>query len=118
MARRDGPGDEPRESPSELLLTSPTGEPPPPSTPRARSARGEDHERRRAELAASDTWRPKWLWAGLAVPGGLWLILLFVVPLYAMIAVAAGQLDPLFRTPIATWNPLHWTGTNFQAIWT
>ncbi|MGH9291889.1 MAG: ABC transporter permease, partial [Acidimicrobiales bacterium] len=42
----------------------------------------------------------------------------FVVPLYAMIAVAAGQLDPLFRTPIATWNPLHWTGTNFQAIWT
>jgi spermidine/putrescine transport system permease protein len=73
--------------------------------------------RRKAELATADTWRPRWLWAGFAVPGAIWLILLFVVPFYAVVAVAAGQLDPLFRSPVAVWNPADWTGANFAAVW-
>ncbi|MGH9303656.1 MAG: ABC transporter permease [Acidimicrobiales bacterium] len=95
--------------------------PRPPSTPRAlppgNRGRGEARAKRQAELALTDTWRPRWLWAAFAVPGGLWLILLFVIPFYAMIAVAAGQLQPFFGTPVATWNPLHWVAANFIAIW-
>jgi spermidine/putrescine transport system permease protein len=37
-----------------------------------------------------------------------WLLALFVVPVYAVVAVAFGQIDPLLRTPIPTWNPLQW----------
>jgi len=34
-----------------------------------------------------------------------------------MLAVSAGRLDPLFLTPIAVWNPLHWSSVNFVAVW-
>ena len=32
----------------------------------------------------------------LAVPGVLWLLLLFIVPFYAVLAIAMGKLDRLF----------------------
>jgi spermidine/putrescine transport system permease protein len=48
------------------------------------------------------------VWAGFALPGVVWLLALFVVPVYAVVAVAFGQIDPLLRTPIPTWNPLQW----------
>ena len=48
------------------------------------------------------------VWAGFALPGVGWLLALFVVPVYAVVAVAFGQIDPLLRTPIPTWNPLQW----------
>ena len=32
--------------------------------------------------------RDRWLWIGLAAPGAAWLIVLFVVPFYAMLSVA------------------------------
>ncbi|MGH9299828.1 MAG: ABC transporter permease [Acidimicrobiales bacterium] len=92
-------------------------ESPPARRPRARRQISASRARLKAELAAGDTWRPRWLWAGFALPGAVWLLLLFVVPFYAMVGVAAGQLDPLFRSPIAVWNPLHWTGANFSAVW-
>ena len=57
------------------------------------------------------------LWVCLAVPGALWLILLFAVPFYAMVAVAAGQTNELFGTPIAVWNPARWSTTNVSMIW-
>ena len=38
----------------------------------------------------------------------LWLILLFLVPTYAVLAVAFGTVDPIFQTPVPIWNPLHW----------
>jgi spermidine/putrescine transport system permease protein len=55
-------------------------------------------------------------YAVLAAPGIIWLALLFIVPFYAIIAVAAGKLD-LFGNPIAVWNPLAWSGANFTAAW-
>ena len=51
---------------------------------------------------------PKWLWPVFAVPGVVWLILLFLVPFYAVIGVAFGGVDPIFLNPVPTWNPLDW----------
>jgi len=42
----------------------------------------------------------------------IWLVLLFIVPFYAVLAIAMGQLNRLFETPIAVWNPLHWSSSN------
>lgn len=47
-------------------------------------------------------------WAALAVPGTLWLVALFVVPAYAILAVAFGDIDPILRTTEPEWNPLAW----------
>ena len=47
------------------------------------------------------------LWRGLALPGVVWLILFVVVPAYAVIAVAAGQIDTLLQ-PVPVWNPIDW----------
>ncbi len=47
-------------------------------------------------------------WAALAAPGTVWLIALFVVPAYAILAVAFGGIDPVLRTTAPAWNPLDW----------
>src|ERR1700759_1507557 len=44
-------------------------------------------------------------WVALAAPGMLWLVLLFIIPFYAVLAIAMGQLNRLYETPIAVWNP-------------
>jgi ABC-type spermidine/putrescine transport system permease subunit I len=56
-------------------------------------------------------------WVVLALPGILWLTLLFIVPFYVVLAIAAGQLNPLFGTPVAVYNPLDWSSTNLTAVW-
>ena len=56
-------------------------------------------------------------WIALAAPGMIWLVLLFVVPFYAVLAIAMGQLNRLFETPIAVWNPLHWSSSNVINVW-
>jgi ABC-type spermidine/putrescine transport system permease subunit I len=55
-------------------------------------------------------------WAALAAPGIIWLAVLFIVPFYAILAIAGGQLD-IFGNPVAVWNPLHWSSANFSATW-
>jgi len=42
------------------------------------------------------------------VPALIVLLLLFVFPFYAILGVAFGRLDPIFRTPIPVWNPVQW----------
>ena len=56
-------------------------------------------------------------WAALAAPGILWLLVLFVVPFYAMVAIAAGYVNQVFGYPVAVWNPLHWSSANLSAAW-
>ena len=56
-------------------------------------------------------------WAALAAPGIIWLIFLFIVPFYVVLAIAAGQLNQLFGTPIAAWNPLDWSSANLVGVW-
>jgi spermidine/putrescine transport system permease protein len=51
---------------------------------------------------------PKWLWPLFAVPGVVWLILLFLVPFYAVIGVAFGGVDPIFLNAVPNWNPADW----------
>ena len=55
-------------------------------------------------------------WAALAAPGIIWLTLLFIVPFYAILAIAGGQLD-IFGNPVAVWNPLRWSSANLGAAW-
>src|SRR5579859_5321794 len=56
-------------------------------------------------------------YAALAVPGVLWLLLLFVVPFYAVLAIAMGKLDQLFEVPVAVWNPFEWSSSNVINVW-
>jgi len=51
-------------------------------------------------------------WIALAAPGIIWLVLLFVVPFYAVLAIAMGKLDQLFESPVAVWNPFAWSSEN------
>ena len=50
----------------------------------------------------------RWFWPSFALPGAAWLVLLFLVPTYAVIAVAFGTTDPIFNKPVPVWNPLDW----------
>ena len=51
------------------------------------------------------------VWRAFALPGVVWLVAFFVVPFYAIAAVAMGRLDPLFGTSAPTWNPIMWDTT-------
>ena len=51
-------------------------------------------------------------WIALAAPGIIWLVVLFIVPFYAVLAIAMGKLDQLFESPVAVWNPLQWSSSN------
>jgi len=59
---------------------------------------------------------PRGLWAAFAAPGVLWLILLFVVPVYAILAVAMGTTDPIFFIAKPTWDPLRWDTSAFREV--
>jgi spermidine/putrescine transport system permease protein len=56
-------------------------------------------------------------WAVLALPGIVWLIVLFIVPFYAVLAIAMGKLDQLFESPVAVWNPFSWSSSNVIDVW-
>lgn len=56
---------------------------------------------------------PRRLWPAFALPGVAWLALLFLVPFYAVIAVAFGTVDPIFLNPVPVWNPLDWNAEYF-----
>jgi spermidine/putrescine transport system permease protein len=45
----------------------------------------------------------------LALPGIVWLLLFFLAPLYVVLAVVFGGVDPVFRTVIPVWNPVYWS---------
>ncbi len=56
------------------------------------------------------------MWPSLALPGVLWLVLLFLTPLYAVFAVAMGAPDPIFGGALPAWNPLAWDPGEFGTI--
>ena len=56
------------------------------------------------------------LWAALAAPGAVWLLFFFAVPFYAVACVAFGSIDPIFRDAIPQWNPLNWSFSEFNAV--
>lgn len=58
----------------------------------------------------------RWVWPGFAIPGVVWLCLLFVVPFYAIFAVAMGRIHPILSRPIPEWNPFYWDLTVFARV--
>ncbi len=56
------------------------------------------------------------LWPALALPGTFWLIALFVVPFYAVMAVAFSGHINIYGEPIPEWNPLNWEFTTFKSV--
>ena len=56
------------------------------------------------------------LWPALALPGTLWLALLFLAPLYVVLSIVFGGIDPIFRTPLPVWNPAKWNSAQFLDV--
>lgn len=57
------------------------------------------------------------LWPILGLPAMVWIVLFFLVPLYVVLCVAFGTVDPIFRSPVPIWNPLEWQFTQVQVVW-
>jgi ABC-type spermidine/putrescine transport system permease subunit I len=58
----------------------------------------------------------KTFWILLALPGMLWLIVLFVVPFYAVLAIGEGKLNTQTKAPIAVYNPFSWSSANLSNV--
>src|SRR5918994_1236718 len=52
---------------------------------------------------------PRWFWPSFAAPAILWLLVFFLLPLYTVLAIAFGTVDPIFRGPLPVWQPWWWT---------
>lgn len=50
------------------------------------------------------------------MPGVSWLLAFFVVPVYAILCVAFGSVDPILRTSQPQWNPMRWDTTSFRGL--
>jgi len=59
---------------------------------------------------------PRWYWPSFATPASLWLLLLFVLPFYAILSVAFGTVDPIFGSAQPVWNPVHWNATAMRFV--
>jgi spermidine/putrescine transport system permease protein len=46
----------------------------------------------------------------------VWLILLFVVPFYALVSMAGGSLDPATGGAVPRWNPAYWDRASFRYV--
>ncbi|WP_151083530.1 ABC transporter permease [Nocardioides cynanchi] len=58
----------------------------------------------------------RWLWPTLALPGTIWLLVIFVVPLYVVLAILFGGVDPILRQPVPVWDPRSWDFTQFDFV--
>ena len=58
----------------------------------------------------------RWLWPSFALPGVVWLIVLFITPLYVIFAMAMGTTDPIFGDTLPVWNPLRWDYATFGEV--
>ena len=49
---------------------------------------------------------PRWFWPSFAIPGIVWLAVFFLLPMYTVVSVAFGTVDPIFRGPIPVYEPV------------
>jgi spermidine/putrescine transport system permease protein len=61
--------------------------------------------------------RTRRLWPLLALPGIVWLAVLLVAPLYVVLAILFGGVDPILRQPVPVWNPFYWDVAQFEYVW-
>jgi len=59
----------------------------------------------------------RFLWPVLGLPAMVWIGLFFLVPLYVVLCVSFGTVDPVFRSPVPIWNPLEWQFTQVGVVW-
>jgi spermidine/putrescine transport system permease protein len=59
----------------------------------------------------------RFIWPLLALPGTVWIAVLFVAPLYVVVAILFGGTDPILREPVPVWNPADWDFTQFTYVW-
>ena len=57
-----------------------------------------------------------YLWPLLALPGIVWVAVLFVAPLYVVLAILFGGVDPILRQPVPVWNPYPWDSAQFKYV--
>lgn len=50
------------------------------------------------------------------MPGTLWLLAFFIAPLYVVLAVVFGHVDPVFRTAAPEWDPRYWDPAQFTYV--
>jgi ABC-type spermidine/putrescine transport system permease subunit I len=55
-------------------------------------------------------------WLLLAAPGMIWLVVLFVIPFYAVLAIGEGKLDRQTESPVAVYNPFNWSSANLSNV--
>src|SRR5713226_4852608 len=65
--------------------------------------------RRRSRDEATGAWYPRWYWPGFALPGTLWMLVLFLLPFYVVVSIAFGTVDPVFQSPLPVYEPWFWT---------
>jgi putrescine transport system permease protein len=77
-----------------------------------------DRPRRRAEARRENggIHYPRWFWPSFSVPSTVWIVVLFLLPFYAILSVAFGTIDPIFGTAEPVWNPLHWNFASFGYV--
>src|SRR6516164_2596712 len=73
--------------------------------------------RRRSRDEASGAWYPRWYWPGFALPGALWMLVLFVLPFYVVVSIAFGTVDPVFQSPLPVYEPWWWTKRYLLEEW-
>ncbi len=78
-------------------------------------------DRRRPPVERFATWLARLgtrlIWPLLAMPGTVWIALFFVAPIYVVLAILFGGIDPILREPVPVWNPLNWDFTQFRYVW-
>jgi ABC-type spermidine/putrescine transport system permease subunit I len=60
--------------------------------------------------------QPRSFWPSFAAPATIWLLGLFVVPFYVIVAIAFGRLDPIFLTPNPVYDPFEWRIGPFRSV--
>ena len=60
--------------------------------------------------------RSRLLWPVLGLPAIFWMALFFAIPLYVVLCVAFGTVDPVFRNSVPVWNPLDWSFSQVSVV--
>ncbi len=73
--------------------------------------------KRRARASRFGAWYPRWYWPSFAAPGTLWMLVLFLLPFYVIVAIAFGTVDPVFQSPLPVYQPWFWTKKYLLQEW-
>jgi ABC-type spermidine/putrescine transport system permease subunit I len=58
----------------------------------------------------------RWFWPLFTIPASIWLAVLFILPLYTVVSIAFGTVDPIFRNPLPVYEPWWWSANQFGKV--